>query len=120
MTQDRKTRVRALLKSIETGDPAPIAVVNQAKYIQHNPQTHEGSEGLEARNGGGFATEYNRLHRVLAEGNFVLAVSQGSLNGDPTSFYDLYRLNGGKLVEHWDTIEKIPPRSARKNDNGKF
>ncbi|MEM7685782.1 MAG: hypothetical protein AAF293_13215 [Pseudomonadota bacterium] len=35
-----------MLKSIETGDPEPISVVNEAKYIQHNPQTHEGSEGL--------------------------------------------------------------------------
>lgn len=44
----RKDQIKALLKSIETGDPAPIAVVNQAKYIQHNPQAHDGSEGLEA------------------------------------------------------------------------
>ncbi|MGB0570690.1 MAG: nuclear transport factor 2 family protein [Alphaproteobacteria bacterium] len=64
--------------------------------------------------------EYTRLDRVLAEGNFVLAVSEGALNGDHTSFYDLYRVDAGKLVEHWDTIEKIPPRSAWKNGNGKF
>ena len=47
MIQTRKNQVRELLKSIETGDLAPIAVVNQEQYIQHNPQTHEGSEGLE-------------------------------------------------------------------------
>ena len=64
--------------------------------------------------------EYVRIHRVLAEGNFVLAVSEGSLDGVHSSFYDLFRLDRGKLVEHWNTIEAIPPRSEWKNDNGKF
>jgi predicted SnoaL-like aldol condensation-catalyzing enzyme len=254
VTQDRKAKIRALLKSIETGDPAPIAVVNQDKYIQHNPQTHEGSEGLEtlfarlsktsprvnivrafedgdyvfahteydfaksnigfevfrfegdhvvehwdniqqrheptpsghtmidgpteatdhaltetnrqivrnyvedilvgrqlekletyisgsdfiqhspqlangsealraaleARSERGFVTKYNHLHRVLAEGDFVLTVSEGARNEAHTSFYDLHQLSAGKLVEHWDTIEAVTPRSAWKNDNGKF
>ena len=46
MTIKNKDKIRALLKSIETGDPEPVAFVNEARYIQHNPQTHEGSEGL--------------------------------------------------------------------------
>jgi predicted SnoaL-like aldol condensation-catalyzing enzyme len=44
-----KDQIRALLKSIETGDSESVAVVNEAKYIQHNPQTQEGSEGNYAR-----------------------------------------------------------------------
>lgn len=48
MTLSKKDQIWALLKSIETGDPGPIAVVDEAKYIQHNPQTKEGSEGLAA------------------------------------------------------------------------
>ncbi|MDH3232415.1 MAG: hypothetical protein OEQ29_02740, partial [Alphaproteobacteria bacterium] len=48
VTSQRKDQIRALLKAIETGDTAAVAVVNQDKYIQHNPQTHEGSEGLAA------------------------------------------------------------------------
>lgn len=254
MTENRKDQVRALLKSIETGDPGPIAVVNQERYTQHNPQTHEGSEGLEAlfkrlsnssprvnivrafedgdfvfahteydfaksnigfevfrfdgdcivehwdniqqRQGPNksgrtmvdgpteatnhaltetnrqivrafiedvlirrhienletfineksfiqhspdiadglaalrsaletqsertFEIKYDRVHRVLAEGNFVLSVSEGFLSGGHTSFYDLFRVDQGKLVEQWNTIEKVPPRSEWKNDNGKF
>ena len=53
--------------------------------------------------------QYDRLHRLLAEGNFVLSVSEGFLNGVHSSFYDLYRIANGKLVEHWDTTEAIPP-----------
>jgi predicted SnoaL-like aldol condensation-catalyzing enzyme len=57
---------------------------------------------------------------VLAQGNFVLSVSEGSLNGVHSAFYDLYRIQDNSLVEHWDTIEPIPPVSQWKNTNGKF
>ncbi len=250
----KKDQIRALLKSIETGDPEPIAVVDEAKYIQHNPQTHEGSEGLAVlfkrlskssprvnivrafedgdfvfghteydfasrkigfevfrfeegravehwdniqerlgpnlsgrtmvdgpvesgdleltetnrtfvqtfvesvlinrqfdrledfvdesdyvehnpRLGDGISTlrsafefekegvkqiEYRRVHRVLAEGSFVLCVSEGNYGGKHAAFYDLFRLANGLIVEHWDTMEKIAARSEWKNDNGKF
>jgi predicted SnoaL-like aldol condensation-catalyzing enzyme len=32
----------------------------------------------------------------------------------------MYRLEGDQIVEHWDSIEPIPPRAEWKNDNGKF
>lgn len=251
--QSKKDLLRKLLKGIETGDPEAATVVNEAKYIQHNPQTHEGSEGLAqlfARlsktsprvtfvrvfEDGDFAfahneydfsslrvafevfrfedgkavehwdniqplkgpnpsgrgmldgsteiidldkTEANRelarrfaekvlvkgqidlldtyvhhhliqhspslpdgieafrsaltatmngtrhiqyfeVHRVLAEGNFVLCVSEGSKGGVHSSFYDLFRFQDGVIVEHWDTIEAIAPRNEWKNENGKF
>ena len=64
--------------------------------------------------------KYDRVHRILAEGNFALSVSEGFLNRAHTSFYDLYLVANGKIVEHWDTTEAIPPRGEWKNDNGKF
>jgi predicted SnoaL-like aldol condensation-catalyzing enzyme len=47
-------------------------------------------------------------------------VSEGSFAGRHTSFYDLFRVAGGKVAEHWDTIEVIPPPEQWKNANGKF
>ncbi|MCP4382351.1 MAG: hypothetical protein GY798_13210 [Hyphomicrobiales bacterium] len=253
MTAAKKDQIRALLKSIETGEPGPVAVVDEARYIQHNPQTHEGSEGLaalfkrlsktsprvnvvrafedgdfvfahteydfasrkigfevfrfedgravehwdniQARQGpnqsgrsmvdgsteivdrdqtesnraavrsfvetvlvdgqrdrladnvadsyaehnpgladgvsvlrsaldasdnGQRHIDYHRVHRVLAEGNFVLCVSEGERGGVHSAFYDLFRVAEGQLVEHWDTTETIAPRREWKNDNGKF
>jgi predicted SnoaL-like aldol condensation-catalyzing enzyme len=254
LTTERKSKIKALLKSIETGDPASIAVVSEDKYIQHNPQTHEGGEGLAALfkrlsktsprvnivrifsdgdfvfghteydfstsrvgfevfrfegdktvehwdniqsrlgpnhsgysmvdgptevldieqtennralikefiqtaligeqiqqlkefisesykehspllSGGlpalqqaltstnadsGITIRYEKLHRVLAEGNFVLSVCEGHKNGIHTSFYDLFRVESSKIVEHWDTTEKVAPLSEWNNDNGKF
>ena len=255
MTSKRKGQICTLLKGIETGDEASVAVVNPDKYIQHNPQTHEGGEGLAAlfkrlakssprvnivrifsdgdyvfahteydfdtsrigfeifrfegdltvehwdniqpkegpnpsghsmvdgpteatdldrtkynretvqsfvdealingqlnklanyidaehftehnprigdglpalysafsdpASNGGVTLKYDRMHRILAEGDFVLTVSEGSVNGAHSSFFDLFRVANGKLVEHWDTTEAVPPRSEWKNDNGKF
>ena len=253
MTLSNKERIAAMLKSIETGDPGPIEVVNEAKYVQHNPQTQEGSEGLAVlfkrlskmnprvntvrsfqdgdfvfahmeydfsrRNVGfevfrfedGHAVEhwdniqprmgpnptgrsmvdgvveagdpahtennrslvrdfvedvlisrnltrlsdyvmadyaehnpamldgthalhatlaeerngkpvvlYQKLHRALADGDFVLTACEGYRNAIHTAFYDLFRVADGWIVEHWDTTEKIAPRGEWKNDNGKF
>jgi predicted SnoaL-like aldol condensation-catalyzing enzyme len=40
--------------------------------------------------------------------------------GEPTSFYDLFRVQNGKVAEHWDTLERIPSKDEWKNQNGKF
>ena len=63
---------------------------------------------------------YNKNHRILAEGNFVLSVCEGTMNERPASFYDLFRLDNDKISEHWDTTEEIPPKNEWKNENGKF
>ena len=93
-------------------------------FIQHSPELTDGLESiraaLDAKNEGDYAVHYRRLHRLLAEGNFVLSVCEGRRHGKPCAFYDLYRVHEGKLVEHWDTVEPIPPRSEWKNNNGKF
>jgi predicted SnoaL-like aldol condensation-catalyzing enzyme len=68
----------------------------------------------------GSAVKYDRVHRVLGEGNFVLVASEGSLGARPTAHYDLYRIESGKIAAHWDTMEAIPPRADWKNPNGKF
>jgi len=75
---------------------------------------------LAAKDEGGRYIHYQRIHRILAEGNFVLCVSEGRFGGVHAAFYDLFRLANDKVTEHWDTTEKIAPRNEWKNDNGKF
>jgi len=47
MTTTRIDRIRTLLKGIETGDPEAVSVISPTQYIQHNPQTQTGREGLD-------------------------------------------------------------------------
>lgn len=93
-------------------------------YVQHNPQIADGLSGLGAALEGmrkaGVTMKYDRIHHVLGEGNFVLVVSEGWLAGRHTSFHDLFRVEAGRIAEHWDTIEAIPARADWKNANGKF
>ena len=93
-------------------------------YVQHNPDVADGLSGLgkalEAMAKQGIAMVYTNVHKVLGEGNFVLVVSEGTFAGQPTSYYDLFRVENGKIAEHWDVIETIAPEDTWKNKNGKF
>lgn len=99
--------------------------VSADSYTEHNPRLTDSLSSLHTAltvksDVKGNYIQYDKLHRLLAEGNFVLSVCEGFLDDFHTSFYDLYRLANGKIVEHWDTTETIPPRSEWKNANGKF
>lgn len=93
-------------------------------YIQHNTGIADGLSGLgaalEALGKQGIAMIYDKVHQVLAQGNFVLAVSEGSFGGAATSYYDLWRIENGKIAEHWDVMETIAAEDTWQNTNGKF
>ena len=98
--------------------------IDANNYLQHNTQIADGLAGLgaafEAMAQQGISMVYTENHIVLGEGNFVLSVSEGTFADSPTSFYDLFRVEDGKIVEHWDVIETILAQDQRKNNNGKF
>ena len=93
-------------------------------YIQHNTAIADGVSGLNAALTAlaeqGIQMIYDETHLILAQGNFVLAVSEGTYGGAPTSYYDLWRVEDGKIAEHWDVMETIADQSTWQNDNGKF
>lgn len=93
-------------------------------YTEHHPFGEDGAAALKARlQRGGSADpsqRIHRLHRVLAQGCFVLTVCEGWRQGEHTAFYDLFRVHGGRIVEHWDTIEAVAPPKEWKHGNGKF
>ena len=75
---------------------------------------------LEALGKQGIQMIYDQTYQVLADGNYGLAVSEGSFGGAHTSYYDLFRVENGKIVEHWDVMETIADESTWQNQNGKF
>ena len=97
---------------------------NGDSYIQHNPLVPDKVSGLVRALGEfakqGITLKYDKIHKVLGEGNFVLVVSEGHFAGEHNSFYDLFRVENSKIAEHWDVIETIPPEKEWKNRNGKF
>ena len=120
MTASNVKKIRSLLKSIETGDPKAISVVNEARYVQHNPQTHEGSEGL--------ASLFERLSKTEPRVNMVRGFEDGDyvfahMEYDFASrkiCFEVFRFEAGQAVEHWDNIqERIEPtRSGRTMVDG--
>lgn len=93
-------------------------------YIQHNTGIADGvsglNEALAALAEQNMQMIYTTTHQVLAQGNFVLAVSEGTFGDKPTAYYDLWRVENGKIAEHWDVMETIADESTWQNQNGKF
>ena len=92
---------------------------NGDNYMQHNPGVPDQLSGLgaalEQMAKQGIVMKYDKVHRVLGQGNFVLVMSEGTLGGVHKAFYDLFRMEQGKVAEHWDTIEtKIGRASCRE------
>jgi len=126
MTEANKSLVKNLLNDVFLGaDPDKITeYISTEQYDQHNPGVKDGlaglGEALAALAEAGTPMLYEKNHLVIGEGNFVLAVSEGIFMKEKVAFYDIFRIEKGKVVEHWDTIEKIKPESEAKNTNGKF
>jgi predicted SnoaL-like aldol condensation-catalyzing enzyme len=80
-------------------------------YWQHNVGIGDGLDGLGVALGAlaeqGISMVYDTVHKVIAEGNFVLTVSEGRFGVTPTAFYDLFRVENAKIVEHWDITPEI-------------
>lgn len=127
-TAENKAIVADFVKTIlMNGDMSQINkfIDNEdSAYIQHNPGIGDGLSGLgkalEELANAGLTMKYDTNHKVLGEGNFVVSISEGVFANEHVAFYDLFRLDNGKIVEHWDTIETIPAESEWKNTNGKF
>ena len=128
-TEANKQLVGNFVKDVLQGGQVDklTTYINPNKYIQHNSGIADGLDGLGAAlkyfAENGYVMKYDKIHKVLGEGNFVLTMSEGKFGkgeGEPSSFYDLFRVENGQIVEHWDIIETILPKSEWKNNNGKF
>jgi predicted SnoaL-like aldol condensation-catalyzing enzyme len=125
-TEENKTLIKNLLDEVFMGkNPEKITdYISTASYNQHNPHVKDGLSGLDEALSylakAGMPMVYEKNHKILGEGNFVLSVSEGLFMKKHVSFYDLFRIEDGKVVEHWDTIQEIPAKHKWQNTNGKF
>jgi predicted SnoaL-like aldol condensation-catalyzing enzyme len=65
---------------------------------------------------------YFAVKFIHARGDFALALSESfpDVNGKINAHYDLFRLAEGRIVEHWDVVQQIPPNSTWAHSNGKW
>jgi predicted SnoaL-like aldol condensation-catalyzing enzyme len=90
------------------------------KYIQHNPGAPDGIEGfrtfvnfLRTK----FPNSHSEIKKVLADGDYVIlhvhAVREPGTLG--RAIVDIFRLEDGKIVEHWDVAQDIPEKMPHNN-----
>ncbi len=91
-----------------------------AYYRQHNPQAPDGAEAFIGFVKG-FVAAYPNLHfdfkRLLADDDLVAVHSHLVLNSGErgTAVMDMFRLEGDKIVEHWDVLQDVPETAANPN-----
>ncbi len=107
---------------VEKNAEAAVRLVSES-YKQHNPNIEDGSSGLRK-----FITWYARqypkstatVNRSFVDGDFVILDAHvvrcpGELG---SAVADIFRLENGTIVEHWDRIQAVPETS--KNGNSMF
>ena len=122
---ENKRVVRSFYEeSFNGGDPeGAVERYLGDRYIQHNPQAADGPEafiGFVKWMRGEFPQTHIDIKRMIAEDDLV--VTHGNLRHFPedrgTAVVDIFRVENGKVVEHWDVVQPIPDQAA--NDNTMF
>jgi predicted SnoaL-like aldol condensation-catalyzing enzyme len=91
-----------------------------SRYIQHNPQAGDGPEpfiGFVRYFTGTFPKLKISFKHILAEGDLVM--THGHMVRQPgdrgIAVVDLFRVENGKVVEHWDVLQDVPEKAENSN-----
>jgi predicted SnoaL-like aldol condensation-catalyzing enzyme len=123
-TEQNRTLVRAFKQvvTVELRFDRVDEFIEGDNYTQHASKVGDGTARMKARVSGVAkpgSTPVLLPRRYVAEGNFVLAIVEARTE-PPTANYDLFRVENGRVAEHWDVLSVIPPPDRRKNANGPF
>lgn len=123
MERNKQIVVDFYEKAINQKDFEAAAKHFGPRYTQHNPNAADGPEGLRAFLGflkEKFPQSRSEIKRVFADGDYVIlhvhAVREPGTRG--SAIVDIFKLESGKIVEHWDVVQPIPDKAA--NNNGMF
>ncbi|MFJ8109565.1 nuclear transport factor 2 family protein [Streptomyces sp. NPDC096132] len=119
-TEANRALVTAFAQKVLVGADYSVLTdyISTETYLQHNPEAADGLDGFGAAAAKwaeqGKNLVYRTIHKVIAEGDFVLLQSEGEF-GVPVAYYDLFRVADGKIVEHWDVIAPVPAELPHGN-----
>ncbi|MEM8556676.1 MAG: nuclear transport factor 2 family protein [Bacteroidota bacterium] len=121
-TDANKALVRAMIEDLlmRGGDATNAAAYIAGDYIQHNAQVPDGRAAFEALlTAPDRPLWYDEIVLLVGRGNFVATLCRATWAGRPYAQVDLFRLADGRIVEHWDNAEPVPPPEETVN-SGKF
>lgn len=88
-------------------------------FIQHNPTIADGPEGvknlLQMLISQGVEKQTISFKHVVADGDVVILHTRYEMSGNEWRFIDIYRIENGKLAEHWDAMMPMPETRANAN-----
>ncbi|MCP3406660.1 nuclear transport factor 2 family protein [Bradyrhizobium sp. CCGB01] len=117
---NRKTVLAFYEKGLNQKDAdAALAYVGD-RYVQHNPNAADGPEGFRKFIGflrEKFPNSHSDIKRSFVDGDYVIlhvhAVREPGTRGN--AIVDIFKLENGKIVEHWDAVQPIPENPANNN-----
>ena len=118
--KNKQLVTRALTEMFDGRNVELIDELYHPGYIQHSPFVADGRDGLRAavtwmRDN---AIEPRReIARMLAQGDLVGVQSGVSFGGDTAIVGDIFRIEDGMIVEHWDTMQNEVPKSETASGN---
>ncbi|GGB23725.1 nuclear transport factor 2 family protein [Mucilaginibacter rubeus] len=100
-------------------DTSAVDEYMSKNFLQHNPTIADGPEGVKALVkmliSKGISHQKIEFKHIVADGDIVILHSRYEMAGKESRFIDIYRLENGKLAEHWDAMMQMPDRRANNN-----
>lgn len=122
-TEENKQLVRALIEDVlmTGGNPRNAdQYISSNQFIQHNREVADGLEHFKPlAMDPTWPLNYDQLVLLVGQGNFVATLCRANWEGAPYAQADLFRIEHGLVVEHWDAAEPIGPAAEWVN-SGKF
>lgn len=123
--ENRNTVLEFFNRSLIGGDYSGfIDYTQDDQFFQHSPDIADGAQNcvdfLTKIRDEGDGLVYDQVHRTVAQGQFVLTHSEGSIGGVRHSYCELWRVENGKIVELWDAIGEVPVDSEALHQHGIF
>ena len=121
-TEENKQLVRNMIHDVLIGkNPERVdEYISSEEYIQHNAAVADGLEPFKKLLlSDDRKLYYQEIVLLVGKGNFVATLCKATWDGEELAQVDLFRIKNGKIVEHWDNFERVPPKEEWVN-SGKF